>query len=85
MSQELRSEDAVKKFKELVETVNVCMFTTLDDSNTIFSRPMSTVKIDDEGNAWFLRMNILKKSRKYPGTIRSLSFMPIQGKMYMSQ
>ena len=29
------------------------MFTTLDDNNTIFSRPMSTVKIDDEGNAWF--------------------------------
>ena len=53
MSQELSSEDAVKKFKDLVESVNICMFTTLDDNNTIFSRPMSTVKIDDEGNAWF--------------------------------
>jgi len=53
MSQELSSEDAVKKFKDLVESVNVCMFTTMDDSNNIFSRPMSTVKIDDEGNAWF--------------------------------
>lgn len=53
MSQQLNSEDAVKKFKELVESVNICMFTTLDDSNNIFSRPMSTVKIDDEGNAWF--------------------------------
>ena len=53
MSQELSSEDAVKKFKDLVESVNVCMFTTIDDCNTIFSRPMSTVKIDDEGNAWF--------------------------------
>ena len=53
MSQELSSEDAVKKFKDLVESVNVCMFTTIDDCNNIFSRPMSTVKIDDEGNAWF--------------------------------
>lgn len=53
MSQELSSEDAVKKFKDLVESVNICMFTTIDDSNNIFSRPMSTVKIDDEGNAWF--------------------------------
>ena len=53
MSQELSSEDAVKKFKDLVESVNICMFTTLDDENNIFSRPMSTVKIDDEGNAWF--------------------------------
>jgi general stress protein 26 len=53
MSQELSSEDAVKKFKDLVESVNICMFTTMDDCNNIFSRPMSTVKIDDEGNAWF--------------------------------
>lgn len=53
MSQELSSEDAVKKFKDLVESVNICMFTTIDDCNNIFSRPMSTVKIDEEGNAWF--------------------------------
>ena len=53
MSQELSSYDAVKKFKDLVESVNICMFTTIDDSNNIFSRPMSTVKIDDDGNAWF--------------------------------
>ena len=53
MSQQLNSEDAVKKFRELVEDVNICMFTTLDDENNIFSRPMSTVKIDDDGNAWF--------------------------------
>ena len=66
MSQELRSEDAVKKFKELVETVNVCMFTTLDDSNTIFSRPMSTVKIDDEGNAWFFTNEYSEKISRLP-------------------
>jgi general stress protein 26 len=61
MSQQLSSEDAVKKFKELVESVNVCMFTTLDDSNNIFSRPMSTVKIDDEGNAWFFTNEFSEK------------------------
>lgn len=53
MSQKLSSEDAVKKFKDLVEDVNICMFTTMDDAYNIFSRPMSTVKIDDDGNAWF--------------------------------
>ena len=46
-------EEAVKKFKELVKDVSVCMFTTMDDHNNLYSRPMSTVKIDDEGNAWF--------------------------------
>ena len=29
------------------------MFTTIDDKGNIFSRPMSTVDIDDQGNAWF--------------------------------
>jgi general stress protein 26 len=46
-------EVAVKKFKELVKDVSVCMFTTVDDHNNLYSRPMSTVNIDDEGNAWF--------------------------------
>ena len=61
MSEQLKSEDAVKKFKELVESVNICMFTTLDDQNDIFSRPMSTVQIDDEGNAWFFTNEFSEK------------------------
>jgi len=53
MEQQLTSEDAVKKFKDLVQDVNVCMFTTIDDKDQLFSRPMSTVQIDADGNAWF--------------------------------
>lgn len=64
MSQELHSDDAVKKFKDLVESVNICMFTTLNDENTIFSRPMSTVKIDDDGNAWFFTNEYSEKIRE---------------------
>jgi general stress protein 26 len=50
---ELDGEDALKKFRELVQDVNVCMFTTIDDKEQLYSRPMSTVQIDSEGNAWF--------------------------------
>jgi general stress protein 26 len=53
--------DAVKKFKELITDVNVCMFTTIDDHNNVFSRPMSTVKIDEEGNAWFFTNEFSEK------------------------
>lgn len=53
MEQQLTSEDAVKKFRDLVQDVNVCMFTTIDDKDQLFSRPMSTVQIDSDGNAWF--------------------------------
>ena len=48
-----QQEDAVTKFKKLVDDVNTCMFTTIDDNIQLFSRPMATVKVDDEGNAWF--------------------------------
>ena len=53
MKETLQSEEAIKKFKDLVEDVSVCMFTTQDDGSKLFSRPMTTVKVDDEGNAWF--------------------------------
>jgi general stress protein 26 len=46
-------EEAVKKFRDLVRDVNICMFTTIDDQNHLFSRPLTTAKIDEEGNAWF--------------------------------
>jgi general stress protein 26 len=53
--------EAIPKFRELAGEVNVCMFTTIDDHNNIFSRPMSTVKIDDEGNAWFFTNEFSEK------------------------
>lgn len=46
-------ENAVSKFQQLAEDVNTCMFTTIDDKGQLFSRPMATVQVDDEGNAWF--------------------------------
>ena len=53
MKETLRSAEAIQKFKKLVEDVSVCMFTTQDDGSKLFSRPMTTVQVDDEGNAWF--------------------------------
>lgn len=62
MEQKINSkEEAVRKFRELVQDVNICMFTTIDDGNRIFSRPMSTVQIDDEGNAWFFTNEFSEK------------------------
>ncbi len=57
----LRDEDAINKFKELVKDVNVCMFTTINDNGELFSRPMVTIKVDDEGNAWFFTNEFSEK------------------------
>ncbi len=61
MDQVKNKEDAIKKFRSLVRDVNICMFTTIDDSGQLFSRPMSTVRIDDEGNAWFFTNEFSEK------------------------
>lgn len=57
----VQQEDAVAKFKQLVSDVNTCMFTTIDDNMQLFSRPMATVHVDDEGNAWFFTNEFSEK------------------------
>ena len=46
-------EDGQKKLKDLVEDIKTCMFTTTDENCNVFSRPMFTVKIDNEYHLWF--------------------------------
>ncbi len=57
----LSDQEAIKKFKELVEEVNICMFTTLDEQYTLASRPMITSSVDDEGNVWFFTNEFSEK------------------------
>ncbi|HKP32853.1 MAG TPA: pyridoxamine 5'-phosphate oxidase family protein [Chitinophagaceae bacterium] len=57
----LQNEEAVNKFKKLVKEVNICMFTTISDELDLFSRPMATIKVDDDGNAWFFTNEFSEK------------------------
>ncbi len=45
--------EAIDKLRELVNDVTVCMFTTVDDSGVVTTRPMTTIESDEEGNLWF--------------------------------
>jgi len=56
-----QDEEAIQKFKQLVKDVNVCMFTTINDNFEIFSRPMVTTEVDDQGNAWFFTNEFSEK------------------------
>jgi len=49
----LQDQEAIEKFRELVNDVNICMFTTLDHNHDLSSRPMFTSSVDEEGNVWF--------------------------------
>ncbi len=53
MEKNLQSEDALKKFKKLVEDVRVCMFITNNQTEAEHTRPMSVVDIEDDGTLWF--------------------------------
>jgi general stress protein 26 len=53
MEKNLDATQALKKFKELVEEINTCMFitnTTGDDEHT---RPMATIETENDGTVWF--------------------------------
>lgn len=52
MEKNLQNEEAVKKFKELVEDIRVCMFITATNSDE-HTRPMSTAEVEEDGTLWF--------------------------------
>jgi general stress protein 26 len=49
----LYNEDAVKKIKDFVNDIKVCMFCTKVTDVPFRTRPMATLEVDDEGNLWF--------------------------------
>jgi len=53
MEKNLQSEEALKKFKKLVEEVRVCMFITNNQTEEEHTRPMSVVDVEDNGTLWF--------------------------------
>ena len=57
----LQKEEAIAKLKELTKEVNICMFTTIDETGNLMSRPMVTTLIDEEGNAWFFTNEFSEK------------------------
>lgn len=50
----LKSGEALKKMTEMVEDIDFAMLLTDLKSQPIHAVPMSTKKVDDQGNIWFL-------------------------------
>lgn len=47
-------KDATGKLKELAEDIEVCMMVTAMGANPFCAIPMTTKKVDESGNLWFL-------------------------------
>jgi general stress protein 26 len=53
MEKNLEQQEALKKFKKLVEEVRTCMFITNTTSEHEHTRPMATIEVEDDGTLWF--------------------------------
>jgi general stress protein 26 len=53
MEKNLQNEEAVKKFKKLVEEINICMFITNNTDQGEHTRPMATIEVEENGTLWF--------------------------------
>jgi general stress protein 26 len=54
MSETMMQEDKLKKLREIVKAVDICMLTTVDERGDLHSRPMSNNReIEFDGDLWF--------------------------------
>jgi general stress protein 26 len=53
-TENLNNKEAVEKLKSLVDDIMVCLFcTNLKTDDGAATRPMSAIKVCDQGNIWF--------------------------------
>lgn len=52
MTNENKTEE-LKKFKDLVDDIKICMMITRDENGKQSARPMANSKVDDDGTVWF--------------------------------
>jgi general stress protein 26 len=61
----LSSQEAIRKIKELVESAESCFFcTAIPQGESSGARPMNVRKIDEEGNLWFLSASDSHKNQE---------------------
>lgn len=66
MPQEIKFDEkaGVKKLKELVDAINICLFCTdLKNDDGATCRPMTALNVDMDGNLWFFSPVLSDKNR----------------------
>ena len=79
-------ESDYEKLVEMIKDIDLCMLTTIDESDDLHSRPMSlNGDVDESGNLWFFTSS---KSHKASEIERSpnvnVSFADLKGQRYVS-
>src|SRR5688572_25621861 len=53
-TKDLSNTEAIEKIQDIARDADICLFATNLTHLPISARPMSTQKVDDDGNLWFL-------------------------------
>ena len=60
----LFGQEAVKKFKEIIDNERMCMFCTEANKLPLPARPMTVQEVDEEGNFWFFSARSSNKNKE---------------------
>ena len=79
-------ESDYEKLKEMIKDIDLCMLTTVDESNNLHSRPMSlNGDVDDQGNLWFFTSSNSHKASEIERTPNvNVSFIDSDQQHYVS-
>lgn len=90
----LTQQEAINKFKELIDHESTCLFTTRLTQVPLTTRPMSVQEVCDQGNFWFLsprdsdkNLEIEKDSRVqlFISNPSNYEFLSVYGKATISR
>jgi general stress protein 26 len=78
-------QSAIARITELVEDIDFTMLTTIDGAGNLVSRPMSTRKMDAQGDIWFFTSDESKAADEAEGgSAVGLSYCDAKGMRYVS-
>jgi general stress protein 26 len=86
MSKAVTREDKLRKLREIVKAVDICMLTTLDERGELHSRPMSNNReVEFDGDLWFFTYGSSHKVDEVGRVSRvNAAFADIDGQQYAS-
>ena len=79
-------ESDYEKLREMIKDIDLCMLTTVDESDDLHSRPMSlNGDVDDQGNLWFFTSSNSHKASEIERTPNvNVSFIDTDQQHYVS-
>jgi general stress protein 26 len=79
-------ESDFEKLREMIKDIDLCMLTTVDESDDLHSRPMSlNSDVDEQGNLWFFTSSNSHKASEIERTPNvNVSFIDTRKQHYVS-